>query len=157
MVAQDTRVTRYLIAGGSEVIFQLPLPFCPGCLKSARRRPGGVFHKLLVFIVTSFACALGLLMSDDALGHSTFIVEHVVAISAVVALTITALIFGLRRPSGNQTSYYQPVRITKLRQTFLAGRIQGIRFAFTNPLYASEFSRLNAVAIQQRLLEVAPP
>ncbi len=155
VLSQDTRVTRYMVLGGSEITFRLPLPFCDGCHKSAKRRPGGWFHKVLLLALIFGVSALALILGGDAILPSAFIAEHIVALAGVIAVLVTVVSTVLRRPSGNQTSFHQPVRITRLRQKFVSGTVKGIRLAFTNPRYAAEFSRLNAAAIQNELIEVA--
>jgi len=67
-----------------------------------------------------------------------------------------ALVFGfysLRKPTDGQTSYYQPVRLKKVKQKF-SGEIVGYIFAFTNSEYASTFIAANKEAIDKEAIKV---
>jgi len=66
------------------------------------------------------------------------------------------LVFGfysLRRPTDRQTSYYQPVRLKKVKQKF-SGEIVGYIFAFKNSEYASTFIDANKEAIDKEAIKV---
>jgi len=146
MISQDTRVTRYFLGGGSEITFHLVLPFCRFCAASANRRPKGLLSWLLVYSLIFGSFALALILLDQAQGDS-LIGSHPLVIAAAFAAASLVAILALFRPSGLQSSYFQPVRIFKLRREFLSGAIKGIGFFFTQPRYAAAFQRLNQVAI----------
>jgi len=146
ILEQDTRLTRYFLMGGSEVTFRLRLPFCRVCGPSAKRRPVSFFHKLLVFGLFYFAVFAVLMLSGIAL-DSESLLDNTGLLSGVLSLVITVLWYGTRQPEPGQSSYYQPVRITRLRQKFLSGTVRGIVFGFTNSAYLRRFESLNAQAI----------
>ena len=154
VVVQDTRRTTYLLAGGTETTFQLPLPFCPRCAASAKRRPKNAVHRFLLFAL-AFALwfgglvALGLL---DVLPRA--FADHLAPLTALLALgTVAAAVF-MSRPRAGQSSYFQPVRIPKLRQEFVSGAVTAIGFSFANPAYAKAFSQANKEAIARKQLFV---
>jgi len=60
-----------------------------------------------------------------------------------VATALAAAFYSTRRPRGTQTSYYQPVRIRKLRQQFLSGEVTGIVLGFTSGPYLQRFRDAN--------------
>lgn len=151
---QDTRITRYLFGGGSEFTFQFSLPYCSRCEASAKRRPPGFLGQGLVLLL-SFAVVGAVLILVGDLLHSTFIAAYLAPLAAVIALVFTASFYVFRKPGAGQTSYYQPVRVTKLGQEFVSGKVKMIRLMFTNSEYRSEFMRSNESAIGKRLIEVA--
>ena len=153
VVTQDTRLTRYLLGGGSEYTFKLPLPFCAACARSARRRPAPLFHKALAVALMFGVALLGLTVAAIGTG-SLWLTEHAVLLSFVLAVVAVGGWYASRRPSPGQTSFYQPVRIARLKQTFVAGRVTGIRFAFTNHAYAQRFTSANTASVGARLVEV---
>jgi len=146
ILEQDTRLTRYYLIGGSEVTLMLRLPFCRVCGPSAKRRPVSLSHKLLVFALFYFAVLAVLMLSGMAL-DSESLLDNTALLSGVLGLVITVLWYGRRRPETRQSSYYQPVRITRLRQKLASGVVLGIGFGFTNSAYLRRFEALNAQAI----------
>ena len=146
ILAQDTRLTRYFLIGGSEVAFRLRLPFCRVCGPSAKRRPVSLSHKLLVFALFYFAVLAVLMLSGMAL-DSESLLDNTPLLSGVLGLVITVVWYGARRPERGQSSYYQPVRITRLSQKFVSGAVRVIGFGFTNYVYLHRFESLNAQAI----------
>jgi hypothetical protein len=149
VIEQDTRRTTYLGGGGTEITFQLPLPFCPACAPSAKRRPKSPFHRALIFLLVFGAVFLGLIvLGDVAYG------KHVLPLSLFGAVLVSVGLWLLGQPRGRQTSYYQPVRIRKLQREFVSGRVIGIRFFFSNKNYAKLFSSYNQRPIEDRKIEV---
>jgi hypothetical protein len=146
ILEQDTRLTRYFLIGGSEVAFRLRLPFCRVCGPSVNRRPVSLLHKLLVFGLFYFAVFAVLMLCGMAL-DSESLLDYTVLLSGVFGLVITVLWYAARRPERGQSSYYQPVRITRLSQKFLSGAFRVIGFGFTNYAYLHRFESLNAQAI----------
>jgi len=154
-IEQDTRQTTYLFGGGTEVTFRLPLPFCPSCVPTAKRRPKNFFHQILMFLVCFGLAFLALIVVGDVIFSIPALGEYVAGIAFGIALLVTGLMALTRKPKGKQTSYFQPVRIQKLKREFVSGTVTGIRFAFTNGDYARAFTRENQQSIKQKFVEVA--
>ena len=151
--SQDTRVTRYFLFAGTEITFELLLPVCRDCADSLERRVPTLFHKLLVVALVTPVVSLGLIM--ELLQRPSgvpFITDHVFVSSVLISVIVVLLFYALRRPIGKQTSFYQPVRISKLDREFVSGAIRKIGFGFTNPMYLREFSRANAQAVKAGLV-----
>lgn len=153
VVEQDTRQTTYLGIGGTEITFQLPLPFCSTCARSAKRRVKSLIDRLLMFALMFAATFLGLIIVGEVYSLTQFS-EYLIHLSAAVAAALTVTLVLLARPKGSQTSYYQPVRISKLKREFLSGKVVGIRFRFSNSDYAQLFSSHNQEPIRSKLVEV---
>ncbi|MGA9335339.1 MAG: hypothetical protein WBV39_13760 [Rudaea sp.] len=153
VLEQDTRVTRYLFGGGSEIKCKFPIPFCCVCAPSAARRPPGLFGRLLV-VLLSFAIAAAVLVGigDFAL-HSTFIATYLFPVATLAGVLFTVFFNALRRPRVPQTSFNRPVRITKMGQEFVSGTVKKIRRAFANESYRTDFVRLNDAVIKRQLVE----
>ena len=104
----------------------------------------------LFWVFTVFALALiGLALEAQRL------MEHAIIAAVIIALLATVAAIAVRRPRGHQTSYCQPVRITKLRRKFLSGEVTGIRFSFSNGQFASEFTSINGPAIASGVVETS--
>jgi hypothetical protein len=156
---QDTRVTRYFGIGGTETTFQLPVPICAACRRSTRRRPQGFFAKLLIIAVSTAVAFLALIMLGSTVELPVWIVEHMFALSFVLALLLMAGIWRLRRPKPPKTSFYQPVRIKEanVQLTDLmsgSGHVVFMKLAFTNPDYLHAFVNANSEAIAARQIAV---
>ncbi len=54
---------------------------------------------------------------------------------------------------GKKTSYFQPVRIKKLKRELLPGTVTAIHFAFTNTEHARAFANKNQAAIRNNKVE----
>jgi hypothetical protein len=52
-----------------------------------------------------------------------------------------------------QTSWYQPVRLVKMRQKFVSGTVVGYVFAFRSVPYRQRFAAANAEAISRGVLD----
>ncbi len=89
----------------------------------------------------------------STLPHLSWLMEHVFGASAVIALVVYAGWILVRRPKQGQTSFVQPVRVLKLRQEFLSGKVTGIRFGFSNDQYAHEFELVNNFGISAGTVE----
>lgn len=153
VLRQDTRQTTYLGVGGTEITFQLPLPFCTTCARSAKRRVKSLIDRLLMFALMFGATFLGLIILGEVYSLPQ-LSEYLITLSAVVATALTVTLVLVARPKGNQTSYYQPVRISKLKREFISGKVVGIRFRFSNNDYAQLFSSHNQEPIRSKLVEV---
>lgn len=149
VIAQDTKQTKYFLAGGTELTIKLLLPFCPRCEPSSRRRPKSLLNWLLIFIAFLGAFLLILVFTEHpVLG------QHPLSFSTVFAALSIASISALMRPRPGQSSYFQPVRIRKLYQEFLSGDVKKIRFGFSQPRYATAFVNLNQESIKAGSVEV---
>lgn len=154
VVMQDTRLTKFFFGGGTEVIFTLPLPFCKRCKASSRRRPTTfirwvlVFSLFWVFIVFAFTLiGIGT--------QAVWFMEHSMLMALFLAIIAVIVLISIRRPRPGQTSYSQPLRITKLKRKFVSGEVTGITFWFSNSHYATEFNSLNGPVIASGVVEVA--
>jgi hypothetical protein len=145
---QNTKVTRYFMLAGTELTFELPLPVCVGCAKTLKRRVPTLFHKVLVLCMVIAALFLLLIMALSGVAKASFIADHLFAVSVILGLLAVVVFYWLRRPSGQQTSFYQPVRIVGLDREFVSGAIRKIQFGFTNPVYLREFSKANTQALR---------
>jgi hypothetical protein len=149
---QDTRVTRYFGIGGSETVFQLPVPVCAACRRSTRRRAPGLFARLLVLALAVGVFFLALVMIASFVMLPEWIGMHLFAISVFLAVLLMALILKLRRPKPPKTSFYQPVRIKEVSVQVTDvmhgyGHVAYMKLAFTNPDYLNVFVNANRDAI----------
>ncbi len=154
VLSQDTRRTTYLVAGGTETTFQLPLPFCSRCAPSAKRRPKNIVHRLLLFALAWVLGFAGLILLGELGFLPTSLAGHLSVIAGALAAVSTAAVILLARPATGQSSYFQPVRIPQLKREFLSGAVTAIGFSFTNREYAAAFSQLNREAIARKQLLV---
>lgn len=154
VIPQDTRLTRFWGFGGSECQFTLPLPFCSRCVPTSKRRPPTWIKRVLVFGISWIAALVALIPIALAAGEHSWLAEWAPLVAVVVGAAATIAWYLTRSPRLEQSSYYQPVRIVKLRQEFFSERVRGITFAFTNPTYASAFEGANAEAIQRGAVKV---
>lgn len=141
-VLSDLKLTRYLGMGGSEYTFRWRLPYCPECQPTAERSPVGKLHVALVIGLATVGLFLALVVAQIAMDESLFGGNDFWVALAMSALLVAGF-YSLRRPRGTQSSYYQPVRIRKLRQKFASGEVTGIVLGFTNPIYGRRFQELN--------------
>ncbi len=154
LVEQDTRRTTYLFGGGTELTFKLPLPFCEDCTSSAKRRPKNLFHLALGFLLSFAVAALALIIVGDLVFNNPAFAKYIAHASLLIAACITAAWMVLTKPKGQQTSYFQPVRIPKLKREFVSGAITAIGFSFTNHDYARAFTSANQAAIERKVVSV---
>jgi hypothetical protein len=146
---QDTRVTRFLLLGGTELSLPLPVPTCIHCSDTLVRRPMTLGNKALITGLLAGACATGLLMWATLGSTKTgFVAEHPFLISSLVGVALSWSWFRKHRPEKPQSSFYQPVRIRRLKRQFMNGTIDAIHFAFTNKAYRLAFARANRDAIR---------
>jgi hypothetical protein len=154
IVRQDTRKTSYLFAGGSEITFSLPLSFCAACAPSAKRRAKNIAHRVLGLIVAFAVTALAQIIIGDLILESPSLAKYLVDVSLLGATGFNAAWIMIGRPKGQQTSYFQPVRIRALKREFVSGIVTAIGFAFTNDDYARAFSTMNQTAMNANVLTV---
>ncbi len=151
-VPTKLKKTRYMVLAGTEITVTMNFPYCPDCVKTAGRSPVGVVSKMLM-------AALLFLIALTVWSFSSPSITQAVPMGMVLpALTVLSLgvvfgIYSLLKPKGNQTSYYQPVRLKKVRQKFTGG-ITGYVLAFTNNAYERKFVSVNQEAIAKNVIEV---
>ena len=76
----------------------------------------------------------------------------------ILFLLACVSVFGFysqKKPKGAQTSYFQPVRLKKVKQKF-SGEIIGYVIAFTNEVYKRKFISANSEAVAKKVIEVVP-
>jgi hypothetical protein len=142
-VQSELKLTRYFGMGGSEYTFKWALPYCPECKLTASRTPVDKLHIALMIGLSTVALflvsiSLQAAMDKNLLGGNDF------WFALVVATLLVGSFYTSRKPRGGQTSYYQPIRIRKLRQKFTSGEVTGIVLGFTNGSYMSQFQELNS-------------
>ncbi|MFZ6769310.1 hypothetical protein ACO0LM_19855 [Undibacterium sp. Di26W] len=151
-IEQDTRRTAYMVGAGTEITFQLPLPFCTDCTPTASRRPKSVLNWLLIFIAAFAVSALALIVIGDMVLNSPLIARYLLPFALALAALACAGMVALTRPKGKQTSYFQPVRIPRLKQEFVSGAVTAIGFSFSNLAYAKAFALVNRESIAKKLV-----
>jgi hypothetical protein len=153
VIMQDTRLTRFFGTGGSELRFQLALPFCERCQASAKRRPRGLLDWLMILMLLMpfYVLVVGLVRGD-----AFDLDSDMLTIFALACATLMALIFR-RRPVGGQSSFSQPVGVTRVRRKFLSDTLMSITFSFTHEGYKAAFEALNAPAIASGLIKTTQP
>lgn len=150
---QDTRVTRYFGIRGTETTFHLPVPICPRCRRSLRRRPRGFFASALVLASCIGLAFLLLSMLGSSVAYPAWLQANLFAVSLVLAIVVFVVLWRLRLPKPPQTSFYQPVRIKVANVAVSdvasgAGRVVFMKLAFTNPDYLELFRNANRDAIE---------
>lgn len=153
LIAQDTRLTRYGLILRTESTFHLPLPFCELCEASSRRRAPSLFKIFLLMTLVSLA-ALAVAMAIGMAFDSLPILDNAGMVSVPVGIVVVGVWYSTRRKAPGQSSFYQPVRITRLRRELLSDQVRGVRFLMTNSLYAERFKALNHEAIARGQVEV---
>jgi len=146
---QDTKKTNYFLLAGTELTFRLPLPVCGLCEKSLKRRAPTIVHKLLLLFLVAFTLFFLIAMSSpDFLLRFQVISNNLFYFCLGAAFLLLWGFYALRRPSGTQTSFYQPVRLGTIKRAFMSGKIEAIGFRFTNADYMRDFMRANASGVQ---------
>ena len=110
--------------------FQLPLPVCNFFLKTLERITPNHLHKILVLFIVAFVLFLfALTIGEGRWQRYHFIVDHLFTTCLIGSFCLLSVFYTvIRRPSKNQTSYYQPVQLGKIEQKFTNGEIQSIGF-----------------------------
>jgi hypothetical protein len=151
---ESTDLRRMPLMGfaGAEIKITLPFPYCELCAATARRRRPTVLGVAAV----SALLALVLGMCWLFLGPQLSIERTTYVVAPILILLSFASVLGfyaLRKPSGSQTSYYQPIKLKNTGHKWPAD-ITGLELAFTNSLYAEKFSSANQAAILAKKLNV---
>jgi len=150
---QDTRLTRFMGGGGSEYTFHFPLPFCPRCKPTARRRPPTHLKRFLVVALLF----VGFLFGFTGVGiglQFNWLLENAWVLSAVIAVIGGVAWYATRGVSLPQTSYYQPIRIKGMKQGFVSGKVKTITLVFSNSAYSQQFITANGEAMQSGIVKV---
>lgn len=143
-VASELKLTRYFAMAGTEYTFTWDLPYCSDCASTASRTPVNRLHIALMIGVSTAVLFLGATIGQMAL-ETNLLGGYDFWIALGLAAMGVSGFYASRRPAGAQTSYYQPIRIRKLRQKFISGEVTGIVLGFTNALYLRRFRDANAV------------
>ena len=152
LVEQESSCTAYFPLIGPEITFRLPLPFCNGCIPSSKRQPKYFFNRLLGFLMSFCSAALVLVVAGNFIFDIQAMAKYLIPFAMLVAITTTAIWIAADRPKRNQTSYFQPVRVTTLKKEFESGEVNAVRFSFTNNEYADFFALANQDAIERRVI-----
>lgn len=145
-VESELKLARFFLMAGVEYTFKWELPYCPGCAPTASRAPVNKMHIALMVGLWTVGLFLAAVLVQTAM-DSSFFAGYDFWVALGVSTLIAGAYYGMRRPSGQQTSYYQPIRICKLRQKFTSGEVTGIVLGFTNPVYSRRFCEANTAAI----------
>lgn len=149
----DLRRMPLMGLAGAEIKITLPFPYCETCAATARRKRPNALGIMAVSVVLALVFAMAWLFLGPQTSEDTTL--HVVAPALVVlSFVIVASFYALRRPSGAQTSYYQPVRLKNTGHQWPAD-ITGLDLAFTNEQYAARFANANRAAIDAKKLKVS--
>jgi hypothetical protein len=129
----------------------LPLPYCDACAPSATRRAPQRGQNLSIALVAGIVAAGLLVNAGMAEGGGDMML-------LVWLVTMGVAYGGLRwwsdsRPRlPGQTSYYQPVRVRALKQTF-GGKVIGLKLDFTSSVFEREFQIANEPAYRAGIFE----
>lgn len=152
--AEPTDLRRMPLLGlaGVEIKVTLPFPYCEACPSSARRKRPGALGLLAVATLVALVLGMAWLFLGPQVSEDTTL--RVVAPALVVlSMAIVGGFYALRRPSGSQTSYYQPVKLKHTGHKWPAD-VTGLELAFTNRQFAERFARANQAAVAERILKV---
>jgi hypothetical protein len=153
--AEQTDLRRMPLTGlaGAEIKVSLPFPYCELCTKTASRRRPAVIGILVISALISMLLGMAWLFVGPQTSEEA--ITHVVA-PAIVAISLALVLsfYALKRPSGRQTSYFQPVKLINTGHNWPAD-ITDLELGFTNKQYADSFSQANAAAISLGKLKVS--
>jgi hypothetical protein len=150
-VSTNLKVTKFLGLGGTEITIKPQLPFCANCKKTARRIAVGIGSKVLVSLILFFLFMISLAFVPSSISDK---VPTEIALMLLFAISFSLVLglYSLRKPTGSQTSYYQPIRLKKVKQKF-SGEIVGYVLAFTNKEYQKDFIESNREAVNKKVIE----
>ncbi|MBN2527508.1 MAG: hypothetical protein JXR76_14030 [Deltaproteobacteria bacterium] len=153
VIEQDTRFTRFYGSVGSELILLFYLPFCETCAETATRRPKTFFHRTLQTLLV-FAMTATTFLGIGVVWDVRQLVENVMWVSLGITFVLMGRFIISQRPRGNQSSYFQPVRIAFARNDRIGGKVSELKLKITNDAYRNRFCELNRAAIKDGALEV---
>jgi hypothetical protein len=149
----DLRRMPLMGLAGTEIKLELPFPYCEACAATARRRLPSVIGVIAVSLLIAIALGMCWLFFGPQLSEE--ITTYVVApVLVCMSFLIVLGFFFLRKPSGEQTSYYQPVKLRATGHKWPAD-ITGLELAFTNKEYAKAFASANQAAVAAKILKVS--
>jgi hypothetical protein len=149
----DLRRMPFFGLAGAEIKLVLTFPYCPGCVQTARRRRPTVLG--VTALSTLLALILGMCWLFAAPQVSQETTGYVVApLIILLSLGVVGGVYRLRKPSGTQTSVYQPVVLKHTGHKWPAD-ITGLELAFTNVGYAKKFEEANLSAISAGKVKVS--
>ena len=138
------KLTRFMLIGGPEWSLPVTLPFCAQCTETSQRaapsRSAYFWAWFLWTWLVFIACVGGAMWAQRQVNP---IITPALGMAGVLAAAALFAFYSRRKPREGQSSFYQPVRLLKLRQKSL-GEITGMVLGFTLPRYASRFSELNS-------------
>lgn len=156
MVAEKICSASFIVAQESQTIIKPSLPYCPACISSARRHPTGLGSKILMSLFLSLFLFIALMFSPTFYPRTIIVADpngFLFPLTFILASGIVFGLFSLKKPTGKQTSHYQPVRLKKVKENSTC-EIVGYIFAFTNPEYERDFVAVNKAAISKNVIGI---
>jgi hypothetical protein len=153
--AEPTDLRRMPLMGlaGAEIKVTLPFPYCEVCAATAQRKRPNALGIIAVSALLALVFGIAWLFLGPQTSEETTL--YVVAPALVVlSFATVAGFYALRKPSGSQTSYYQPVKLKNTGHKWPAD-ITGLELAFTNKQFAEKFANANQPAIAAMKLKVS--
>ncbi|PZQ25768.1 MAG: hypothetical protein DI562_16050 [Stenotrophomonas acidaminiphila] len=150
MIETPLKKTRYLLLAGVEWRFTIKLPYCTKCSASASRFPVSVGKKLLVSAVVFVAIMLVVALVQPNLGR---LLDYVPAAAGLLSIAASFGYYALRGRKAPQTSYSQPVTLSRLKQTF-SGDVVSLTLRCSRPEFANKLSALNTQYVESGILIV---
>ncbi len=155
--AQELRAVTTVLDARDRVLLRgfhlaLELPYCPQCVNTAMRRPVGTIKKIVVAGVSAVSLGLVAMVTPLAgvLSGFAFLLTAAVVFAAVFGA------YALQKPRGNQTSYHQPVRLTRVQRQ-RNGKVIALALLFSHERYARSFASDNASALSSGTVQVHCP
>lgn len=147
---QDTKLTRYIGIGGTEVTLSLPLCVCARCAPTLRRRPPTWFTRVLTWLALGAALFLAAVTLGEPMlsGLGAWFNGNLFPISLAVSAAVMGLAIRLRQPGHDQSSFFQPVRLLDVNRRFNSPYIEGVALSFSNAAYLRDFVQLNAEGLK---------
>jgi hypothetical protein len=118
------------------------LPLCPLCAPAAERVAPGPTDKIALWVLWQIVLLMCVGLLSVATG-TRIPFAGVGALGGAVLAGIGLWVwYSMRRPRGNQSSFYQQVRLLRVKRAFLC-KDAGILLGFTNQPYADKFIAAN--------------
>ncbi|NRR33974.1 hypothetical protein HSX11_27745 [Oxalobacteraceae bacterium] len=138
---------------GAEIKVKLPFPYCELCAATANRRRPTALGVIAVSLLLALVLGMCWLFAGPQLSEE--LTEYIVA-PFLLIFCFAAVIgfYALKKPSGEQTSYYQPIKLKNTGHKWPAD-ITGLELAFTNARYADKFSMVNLATIAAKKIKVS--
>ena len=152
-IETDLRYMPLFGLAGAEVTLPTPLPYCPICKSSAKRKRPGLLGFLASCTLVFAVLAMIWLFYLSTLFTNPISEYIFIPIIAVISLTLNAAFFFFKKINPNQSSYYQPVKLNKVRGAW-PNSIKYLSLSFTNPEYKKMFIEVNEENINNKCLKV---